>query len=71
MKMLDNLNAQVVRKALSVHEAAHVLSIGRTTLYGLVKSGDLRATKLGRKTLFLQRDIESFLDQLQANGGVR
>lgn len=47
--------------AYDVAETASMLSIGRTTLYGLVKSGDIRATKLGRRTLFLAVDIATFL----------
>lgn len=57
--------------ALSVDETARVLSIGRTTLYGLVKTGEIRATKIGRKTLFLKADIDAFLNRLQREGGVR
>jgi excisionase family DNA binding protein len=55
----------VSKIAFDVRETLRLLSIGRTTLYALVKSGDLRATKCGRKTLFLASDISAFLERLQ------
>lgn len=69
--MLQGSNAQIAPKAITVTEAARILSIGRTTLYGLIKGGEIRATKLGRKTLFLAKDIDAFLDRLQQDGDVR
>lgn len=48
-----------------VPETISMLSIGRTTLYGLIKCGDIRATKLGRKTVFLAVDIATFLTKLR------
>ncbi len=69
--MLQGSNTQVAPKAITVAEAVRILSIGRTTLYGLIKDGEIRATKLGRKTLFLAKDIDAFLDRLQQGGGAR
>ena len=57
--------------AYSVNDAARLLSIGRTSLYAQIKTGNLRATKVGRKTLFLAKDIDAFLDRLQQKGDVR
>lgn len=57
--------------AFSVEETARALSVGRTKLYELVKTGEIRATKLGRRTLFLVRDIDAFLDRLRQEGGAR
>jgi excisionase family DNA binding protein len=57
--------------AYDVTETARLLSIGRTSLYARVKAGELRATKLGRKTLFLASDIVAFVEHLQVEGGAR
>lgn len=47
--------------AYSVCEAQKALSIGRTSLYAQIKAGKLRATKLGRKTLILAKDLDAFV----------
>lgn len=57
------------KAAYSIDGAVALLSIGRTTLYACIKSGKLRATKLGRKTLLRAKDIDAFLDGLQQDGG--
>lgn len=57
---------RIERVAYSVVETLELLSVGRTTLYALVKSGDLRATKCGRKTLFLASDIIAFIERLRS-----
>ena len=52
------------KPAYSVNELLKILPCGRTLLYSVIKSGKLRATKLGKKTLFLAPDIVAFLDSL-------
>ena len=56
----------LVRVAYSVNETLNLLSIGRTTFYELVDRGDLRITKLGRKSLIYAIDIAAFLTRLRA-----
>lgn len=51
--------------AHSVNETARMLSIGRSALYAHIKAGNIRATKCGRRTLFLTPDILSFVELLQ------
>lgn len=50
--------------SLSIPEAIRASGIGRTTIYSLIKSGQLPAKKLGRRTLILQRDLEKLLSDL-------
>lgn len=57
--------------AYSVGETAHLLSIGRTKLYELVKVGILPATKIGKRTVFCAKDIERFIDSLHNMRGTR
>lgn len=52
------------KAAFTIAEAAAQTSIGRTTLYAKLKTGELRARKCGRKTLILAQDIQNFLDGL-------
>ncbi|ALJ34241.1 hypothetical protein AEJ54_15525 [Azospirillum sp. Sp 7] len=57
------------KPAVSVKELTSLIPISRTTIYEFMKSGDLKATKCGRRTLFLAADIADFLSRLQ-NGEV-
>jgi excisionase family DNA binding protein len=56
----------LLKAMYSVNETLSVLSIGRTSLYELVKRGELRPAKLGKKTLFYACDLAVFLDRLRA-----
>jgi excisionase family DNA binding protein len=54
-----------MQQALSIEETRAVTGIGRTKLYEAINSGELRARKLGKRTLILQSDLESFLSKLE------
>ena len=54
--------------AYGVAEVLQQLSIGRTSLYGAVKRGELTPVKLGRKTLFFAADLAAFLTKLKRVG---
>jgi excisionase family DNA binding protein len=54
-----------MKLAYSVLEACDQLSIGRTTLYGLIKSGDLQIRKVGRRTLISAKSLEAFIGAAQ------
>jgi len=53
------------KAAYSVNETLAMLSIGRTQLYSLVKSGELPVVKLGKKTLFYASDLAVLLTKLR------
>jgi len=52
------------KAAYSVDEALLILSLGRTAFYAAVKRGELKATKIGRKTVVLAPHIVEFLTSL-------
>jgi excisionase family DNA binding protein len=54
------------KAAYSVAGVSEMTSLRRTTIYEFVKTGRLKATKCGRRTLFLATDIAEFLSALQA-----
>ena len=55
----------VVRPLLvSVEEAAGLLGIGRTTLYELIRRGDVRPIRIGRCVRIPQRELEAFVERL-------
>jgi excisionase family DNA binding protein len=56
----------LVKAAYSVKETLELLSIGRTTFYELVDLGDIKITKLGRKSLVYAVDLVALLNELRA-----
>lgn len=44
-----------------VPEAAGVAGVGRTLLYEAIGRGELRARKIGRRTVILREDLENWL----------
>jgi excisionase family DNA binding protein len=46
----------------SVKDAAKALSLGRTSIYSLIKDGRLETVKLGRRTLIKIESIRNLVD---------
>jgi hypothetical protein len=53
------------RACYSVNQTLNILSIGRTSLYALVKRGDLTPLKICKKTLFTAENISALLNRLR------
>ena len=53
------------RRAYTIDEAVLVSGVGRTSIYEVIKKGELRAVKRGRRTLILADDLDRFLTQLK------
>src|SRR3954465_3323970 len=51
---------------LTPEEAATLLRIGRTTVYALMKAGDLRPVHIGRSTRLSRAELERFVGRLDA-----
>jgi excisionase family DNA binding protein len=56
------------QRALSVKETCEYISLGRTSFYKLVKSGQIPARKCGRRTIVLQSELEQALKSLPRAG---
>ena len=54
----------------SVEEAAEILSLGRTTIFALIRDGHLRAVRIGKRRLVAASELEAFAVRCQegANG---
>lgn len=48
--------------ALSVSEVTEVAPLGKTLVYDSIRSGRLKAKRLGRKTLVMVDDLRDFLE---------
>lgn len=48
--------------AISINDAAKVLSLGRTSIYALIGDGKLDAFKLGRRTLVKTDSIRRLIN---------
>ena len=46
-----------------INEAARLLSIGRTSVYELLKTGELRSRKVGNRTLVTMASIREFVGE--------
>lgn len=53
----------MVKLAYSINEAAQALSLGRTSIYGMIADGRLVALKLGRRTLITADSIQRLLGE--------
>jgi len=49
------------RLAYTVADAARALSIGRSTLYKFLQSGELASINLGARRLILREDLDRFV----------
>ena len=47
--------------AYSIKEACRASSLGRTTLYALIKAGELETTKVGGRTVIPAQSLRSLL----------
>ena len=54
-------NLNLTKAAYSVKELIELLPLGRNSLYEAVKAGSLKATKFGKRTMFLAPDVAQFL----------
>lgn len=64
--LMDPRTFGLVKAAYSVNDTIDLLSIGRTTFYALVGRGDLKITKLGKKSLVYATDIAALLTKLRS-----
>jgi excisionase family DNA binding protein len=51
------------RLAIRIPEAIRITGMGKTTIYGLIASGDLAVIKIGRVTLIPVASLEELLER--------
>jgi excisionase family DNA binding protein len=63
----DNMDTQRLPKlAYSIHEFAQAVGIGRTQVFQEIKTGRLRAAKVGRRTIITAEAMTAWLASLNA-----
>lgn len=48
--------------SVTINKATGVTGLGRSTIYKLIKGGELTPIKVGRKTLLIYQDLEAFIE---------
>ena len=51
--------------SFSIPEVCQATGLGKTKLYELIKSGELKAKKIGKRTIILKADLDTFLKGLE------
>lgn len=69
MHTRKSATAPLERLALSAQEAADLLGIGRSSLFKLVREGQLRGVKLGKRRVFTRTELEGLLERLSRKAG--
>ncbi|WP_158846981.1 helix-turn-helix domain-containing protein [Saccharothrix deserti] len=64
MASTDPTTTDQPRALLSVEDAARALSIGRTTMFGLIKTGAIASVQIGRLRRIPQTAITEFTARL-------
>lgn len=59
----DETEHRAAPLAVSVNEAARLLSVSRVTIYRAIWRGELKAMKIGARTLIPYKELEAFLER--------
>ena len=55
--------AELERMLNTIPQAALVLSLGRATVYELIRANELRVVKIGRASRITTADLEAFIER--------
>lgn len=58
-------------KSLSTQEVADILHVSRSTVYDLIRRGEIHSYKIGRKVRFTQDDIDAYIARSRHEHSVR
>jgi prophage regulatory protein len=57
------------QRLIALPEVSSITSLRKTALYQLIKAGELRPVKLGRKTVFAESEVVAWVNQRLATRG--
>jgi putative molybdopterin biosynthesis protein len=55
------------KNALSTEDVANMLGVSKSTVYNLIKNGEITSYKVGRKVRFTQENVNDFIKRASAN----
>ena len=61
---MNAIKREFQREALSISEVRTAVGVGRTKIYEAIANRDLKARKIGNRTLILKDDLRQFLESL-------
>lgn len=50
-------------KALSTQQVADILHVSKSTIYNLIREGEIKSYKVGRKIRFTQEDVDKYIEK--------
>lgn len=68
--MTQNNLPPVNPRLIALPEVSAITSLRKTALYQLIKAGELRPVKLGRKTVFAETEIIDWVNKRLASRGI-
>lgn len=66
----ESVNTIKLKPVYDILGILQMVPIGRSKLYEEIKSGRLRHSKMGRKTLFLLKDVLSWLEAMNSYSNI-
>jgi len=63
---MEELAEKVTAQLHTVETVQQRLSVGRSTVFSLIASGELRSVKVGRRRLVTESSLAEFIDRLEA-----
>ncbi len=58
-------------KSLSTQEVADILHVSKSTIYDLIKRGEINSYKIGRKVRFTQEDVDAYIARSRHENSTR
>lgn len=58
-------------KSLSTQEVADILHVSKSTIYDLIRRGEIRSYKIGRKVRFTQDDVDAYIARSRNENSAR
>lgn len=65
--MQSSTQGAIAPRLIAIPAVTLITSIHKTALYQLIKAGELRPVKIGRKTLFAESEIHAWVNQRLAS----